>query len=229
MSLSNSHNSEQINRYVDVLQEFLATGGQRRAQLIEIVDSTRALLAGCSDSGQDSIVVLLSDIGGLLGRHVETGSELNRSDIDLLQMTCDWLLQLLALRKEGLPEPQALLGEVRHLFKLSAASCEVSALPNGVCSDPFADDFSFDENVGKPFADDPFSDDPGLSSGLDRLQQTITHVKSAVSLRRQMHDPFALDPVAMTEAESHFFPQPNKELSNEGVDIFSEDPDWEID
>lgn len=220
---------EQVDRYISLLQNFLATGCQDAGLLDSLRSRSEELLNAHDEFQRDSFSLIIGDITKMLAQPLFQRADEAQSEKGLLKLACDWLAQLLVLRHEGLPEPQSLLAEVRQLFTLSYAGHAAARCTENSSSDPFADDDNFDEAVRTAASADPFGEDPGLSAGLDRLQQTITHVKSAVAFRREVKDPFATDPGAVVESGSDGHGEEFSSGEKEEIDIFSDDPDFDID
>ncbi len=225
MSMQNKSDFEMVDHYIVKLQEFLSTGIGKQARLKEMMTRSDELMNGCTSSSCKSAIILVADIRELLDRHVRAATTIHKSDADLLRLACDWLLQLSSLYKEGLPEPSSLLREIKQLFALSIASFSASHDAGGAYrTDFFAEDSFFDLPLETQGLIDPFDEDPGLSSGLERLQRTVTHVKSAVSSRRKVSDPFSGDPEAIVDNMSISNPLNPEEGCRSETDIFSEDP-----
>ncbi len=223
-----------VNEYSELLLEFVASGADQQDAIRRLILLSDELMKDFSPSADDSIARLVFAVRSLLERHQGVGENLEVSDSSLLTLAGEWLMQLSALRREGLKEPEALLKEVYRLFDLSRVDFEMKHKDiENLGVDPFAEDEMFGaapvSTLSAPFLNDPFAEDPGLSSGLERLQQTITYVKSAVSSRRQFEDPFAVDPAVVATDSKDGLNFNSLEDNLSGGDIFSEDPDLELD
>ncbi len=231
MNSVNQQYLDAIDTFIPSLQDFLASGGQDGELFAAVRGRISQLADGANACGAGSFECILKDVEILLARHDEQQRIDNPLEKNMLRLAADWLIQLLALNREGLPEPRSLVLELRHLFHLVKSSCSASRMATeghfAASVDPFSADPVPDQadNGGERFCPDPFDEDPRISSELDRLQKTITYVKSAVLSRRPVQDPFAADPFE-TLAPDQDDAKGRTETSGAKADIFSDDPDF---
>ncbi len=216
---------DQLEQFIRLLRESLAMGIQQE-QLKALVGRADNLLI--IDMGAP-IASLINDIRELLQLHFMQHSHMSAGDVEILNVACDWLVQLQAMQKDGLPIPHALLAEVHHSFKLAIASYQALNKSKTVNIDPFAEDMDIDESYSTVNLTDPFAGDPGLNSSFERLQQTIIHAKSLATTKKQVEDPFAMDPVLDQEEVKEQGNSLKGEHFGDAIDIFSDDPGLSID
>jgi len=231
MNSSNERYLNDVAAFISCLQDFLAAD-DRDGLLFESVLHRAHGLRDHEEVGAYSFGPVLGDVVALLERHEGRRGIDDPLEKSLLRLAADWSVQLLALCREGLPEPRSLVLELRHLFRLVQCSHDASQCaadhPFSELSDPFGDDPAPDamERNDDTFFD-PFSEDPGISSELDRLQKTITHVKSALLLRRPARDAFPDDPAGALPSDLMGKGGGGPFLNNaEEGDMFSDDPDF---
>lgn len=164
----------------------------------------------------------------LLLRYADSPAGPSLIEIEVIELACDWLLQLSSLYREALPQPQALVADLLNTFALVTHATGAQNLadliafqrvvPEQLEPDLFADDPLVDVPPTETVRIDPFASDPGFSVELDLLQKTSYEISMA---QMPADDPFGDDPLFSTEFAYA------AQLGTQGMpyDVFSEDPD----
>lgn len=135
--------------------------------------------------GADHIAAVGFCLEGLLAGGSETAL-FGRLETEAIQLAVNWLEQLVAFYRAGLPVPQALVREIKFTFELIESSRNaLSLIELQTCQinersadrDPFADDFELlpgpaEQNRTAETAD-LFADDPRLTMEFELWQRTL--------------------------------------------------------
>jgi hypothetical protein len=201
----------------------------RDPQLQQALDAV-VRLRGLSESVEPATFSgVCGKLEELLQHHVAGSSDPRPLEIEVVELACDWLLQLASLYREALPQPQALVSDLLNTFDRVAQSkgaetlAELIAFRGAAPEQQEADLFADDPLVGIPQAGtvqtDPFANDPGFGMESDLLQQTLYRHSVA---QMPPEDPFGEDPLFSAVSVCVADRQQAQEMP---FDVFSEDPE----
>ncbi len=213
------------------LAETVKTGVALRKDesgLYEAVIAAGRIVELSVDAEDDAFRQVGRKLDELLVRHQHDRTMPEKLDIEVVELACDWLLQLSVLYRESLPIPRSLIGDLVYTFDLVDHAHGAHSLadiiklradsPAGRSRDVFAEDPDIDVSRAGGLRTDPFQGDPGFGIEFDLLQRTLG---IAGTVQGGLSDPFADDPLpeAVIGATEQNKPLP--------FDPFADDPNMD--
>ncbi len=154
------------------------------------------------DAQDDAFRQVGRKLDDLLVRHQHDRTMPEKLEIEVIELACDWLLQLSVLYRESLPVPRALINDLVYTFDLVDHAHGAHSLadiikarvdsPANRHRDVFAEDPDVDVTPSVVMTSDPFDNDPGFGVEFDLLQRTLS---IAGSEQAGIIDPFDDDPL----------------------------------
>jgi hypothetical protein len=197
---------QSVNLLVATIRDFLAapSPGTIDSLLEDVAIAERELAA----AETDSLLVLIKCLERLLRKYRQQGTLPSPLEGELFELAADWLVQIAALYREGLPEPRRLISDLQYTFDLVERSQgapslaellgEAQVVGGAEQVDPFVEDPDFDPAASAANdSTDPFAEDPGFSMEFDLLQRALSR-----SPQKAPTDPFASDPAFFSEDEA---------------------------
>ncbi len=194
---------QSVNLFVAAIRDFQAVPSGDA--LVPVLDAVAVAEPDLAAAETDSLLVLVKSLEQLLGKHRQQATLPSRLESELIELAADWLAQIAALYREGLPEPRALIGDLQYTFDLVERSQGAPSLAqllgeaqlagDSRQADLFDEDPDFEKAASAAEAmSDPFAEDPGFSMEFDLLQRTLSRTP-----QRAPDDPFAGDPALSAE------------------------------
>ena len=198
---------QSVNLFVAASRDFLAAPAV--AAIDPLLDAVAVAERDLAAAETDSLLVLVTSLRRLLRQHRQQATLPSQLESELIELATDWLAQIAALYREGLPEPRRLISDLQYTFDLVERSqgapslaglLEEKQLAGGSGqADPFDADPDFEKAAGAAEATpDPFAEDPGFSMEFDLLQRTLSRKP-----QKTPADPFAGDPAFSAEDEGN--------------------------
>lgn len=223
-----------IEGSTEVLRSFASRAETDLDDIADAYAAAKRLEQACAEVKTGSFRVIGERISSLLRHHSESSGYPTDLEREVIILAADWLGQLAVLCRENLPEPKALVGELLYTFDLVESSHDATDLERLYAAgralqkhDPFQDDPEFScAGTRARAVKDIFADDPGFGIEFDLLQRTMNGVPlQSLSVA----DPFAEDPMLEGSAVERRIMLEKEQTKKLPIDIFSEDPEPEID